>query len=280
MDTVIYGSVTAQDLLTAAGIAVFAVLFSKIVSIYMRRALKDRIDLGPLEILVKLLVFAIYTVAVIAIMGYVGINLSGLLVAGGIVGIVVGFASQSIVGNLISGIFLIIERPIQIGDQVHIDGTMGFVEDINIFSTTVRNYDGLFIRLPNEKVFTTSITNYVAHAVRRFEYTVGVRYSDDADRAITIIKELMETEPFVLVSPEPQAFVDNLGDNSVNIIVRIWSPVQVWYSIKMKMLWKIKARLEENGIEIAFPQRVVWFGDRNGPPADVPGDNPPDSGQP
>lgn len=130
--------------------------------------------------------------ALIFILSLLGVNPAGLLAAGGIAGIVIGFASQSIVSNLISSVFLIIERPINIGDQVAIGESTGFVEDISIISTTIRKYDGLYVRVPNEKVFTTSITNYVAHVVRRVEYVVGIRYSDDADKAIRIIKNVID----------------------------------------------------------------------------------------
>jgi small-conductance mechanosensitive channel len=163
------------------------------------------------------------------------------------------------VSNLISGIFLLSEKPIKIGDQINVDGIAGFVEDINILSTIVRTYDGLYVRLPNEKVFSSNITNYVAHVARRFEYVVGIRYSDDAERAIEIIKGLIEKHPFALKNPEPQVFVDNFGDSSVNIVVRIWAPSAVWYDVKMEILWKIKKELEANGIQIPFPQRTLWF---------------------
>jgi len=95
--------------------------------------------------------------------------------------------------------------------------------------------------------------------VRRFEYIVGIRYSDDADKAISIIKEIVDVQPFALKNPPPGIFVDNLGDNAVNIIARIWAPVSEWYELKMTLLWKIKTVLEKNGIEIAFPQRTLWF---------------------
>ena len=179
--------------------------------------------------------------------------------AGGVAGIVIGFASQSIMGNFISGVFLMIERPIKIGDQVNIDNKLGYVEDIKIISTIIRTYDGLYIRLPNETVFTTSITNYVANLTRRFEYVVGIRYEDDADKAIRIIKGLIDDQPYALVNPSPYVFVDNLGDNAVNIIVRVWAPATEWFDMKTKLLWIIKKTLEENGIEIAFPQRTIWF---------------------
>ncbi|ADI73226.1 MscS Mechanosensitive ion channel [Methanohalobium evestigatum Z-7303] len=237
-----------------------ALFISKIITVYLRRYFKDKIAPSRLNVFLKLIYYSIITVTIgIFILPIVGIQPSSLLVAGGIVGIVIGFASQSIVGNLISGIFLIVERPIKIGNQVNIDNNIGIVEDINLISTIIRTFDGLYIRIPNEKVFTNNITNYVANVARRFEYIVGIRYSDDAEQAIDIIKDLIEKEPLALKHPESLVFVDNLGNNAVNLSVRIWAPATEWFSLRTSFLWKIKTTLEDNGIEIAFPQRTVWF---------------------
>ncbi|MDY6843441.1 MAG: mechanosensitive ion channel family protein [Thermodesulfobacteriota bacterium] len=257
--TVIYGDVTIFDVLVVIVILIIAILVSKGLTIYLRRTLSERINKDRLLIIIKVIYYSIILITVLSVLPIIGVNLSGLLVVGGIAGVIIGFATQNIIGNLISGFFLMIERPIKIGDQIQIDGVAGFAEDIRIISTTIRTYDGLYVRIPNEKIFTSNITNFVTHAVRRFEYVVGIRYSDDATKAIEIIKQLIDEHPFALHNPAPQAFVDNLGDNSVNIFVRIWAPVTEWYGIKMEMLWKIKMALEESGIEIAFPQRVVWF---------------------
>ncbi|MDY7031875.1 MAG: mechanosensitive ion channel family protein [Thermodesulfobacteriota bacterium] len=256
---VLYKDVTVFDILVVVVILVIAFFTAKALSVYLRRSLKEKMAREHLDILVKVATYSIIVVAALWALTLLGLNLSGLLVAGGIAGIVIGFASQSIVGNLISGIFLIIERPIRIGNQVNVEGVFGFVEDIKIISTVIRTYDGLYVRIPNQKVFTSSITNFVGNVARRFEYVVGIRYSDDADKAIKIIKDLVEDHPFALKNPSPLIFVDNLGDNSVNIMVRIWAPSSDWYGVKTELLWKIKKSLELEGIEIAFPQRVVWF---------------------
>lgn len=259
LNKVLYHSVTVFDLITAALILIIAAVIAKVLSLYLRRFLKERIAKEHLEIIAKVVSYSIIVIALLMVLPILGVRLSGLLVAGGIVGLTIGFASQSIIGNLISGLFLMIERPVKIGNAVDIDGTAGIVEDISIIATTLRTFDGLYVRLPNQNVFTSKITNFVANVARRFEYVVGIRYSDDADKSLAIIKNLIEEHPLALKNPEPQAFVDNLGDNAVNIIVWIWSPATEWYGVKMELLWKIKQALEKEGIEIAFPQRVVWF---------------------
>jgi len=259
LNKVVYGSVTVLDILIAVIILLVALFVAKGISIYLRRFLKERVAKGHLEIIVKVFSYTVIIIAILAVLPTIGVKLSGLLVAGGIAGLAIGFASQSIIGNLISGIFLMIERPINIGNSVNIEGTAGIVEDVRIISTTIRTFDGLYIRVPNQKVFTASITNFVANVARRFEYVVGIRYSDDADKALTIIKNVIEEHPLALKNPAPQVFVDNLGDSSVNIIVRIWSPSTEWFGVKTELLWKIKKAIEKEGIEIPFPQRVLWF---------------------
>ncbi len=261
LDSIIYGDVTVLNMTIAVLIFFGSLLLSKLLAINIRRSLKERIARAHLELIVKVLSYVIIIIAVIWALPLIGVEPSGLMVAGGIVGLAIGFASQSIVGNLVSGLFLIIERPVKIGDTVEIDGITGFVEDIRIISTTLRTFDGLYVRIPNETVFTSKVTNFVAHAARRFEYTVGIRYSDDADKATRIIKNTIEKHPLALINPPPQVFVDELGVNSVNIVVRVWAPTAEWFGVKMELLWKIKTAIEAEGIEIPFPQRVLWYGD-------------------
>lgn len=258
-DIGIYGDVTLLDILRIIVILAVAVVIAKSLTINLKRGLRDKVSEDQLEIMTKVVYYGIIIIAVLAVLPTLGISLSGLLVAGGIAGIVIGIASQSVVSNLISGLFLIIERPMKIGQAVNIAGIAGVVEDIRIISTTLRTFEGLYVRIPNEKVFTTNITNYVEYVARRLEYIVGIRYSDDADKAIGIIQNLHEKHLLTLKNPTPDIFVDNLGDNAVNIIVRIWVPSTEWYGIKKELLWKIKMALEDEGIEIAFPQRTVWF---------------------
>ncbi|HIH73788.1 MAG TPA: mechanosensitive ion channel family protein [Methanosarcina sp.] len=253
------GAVSPGDIIKFIAILSFSIIFSRILTIYLRRSLKDRVSKDVGEPILKLLYYGTLIVVFISILPLVGLDPSGLMLAGGVAGIVIGFASQNIVGNLVSGCFLMFERPIKIGDQVEINGIAGYVTDIRIISTLIRTYDGLLVRLPNQQVFTTNITNIVGHPVRRFEYTVGIRYSDDANSAIWLIKDLIDKEPFALLSPSPSVFVNDLGDSSVKIAVRIWAPVSEWFGLKTRLLWNIKKTLEENGIEIAFPQRVLYI---------------------
>lgn len=256
------GGITIESLLFFTLILVIGVLIARIVSINVRRALSERLPVNERELLTKLVYYGIVILALLAALPQLSVDLSGLLVAGGIAGIVIGFASQSVISNLISGLFLMFERPIRIGDNINVSDVTGSVEDIRVLSTVIKTFDGIYIRIPNEKVFTSNITNYVHNVARRFEYLISIRYQDDADLAIRIAKEVIEIHPFALRNPSPSVFVDNLGDNGVNLTVYIWAPARNWWEVRTDLLWKIKKALEENGIEIPFPQRTVWFPER------------------
>jgi small-conductance mechanosensitive channel len=264
LEQIVYGTVTWFDLVLALIIILVSSLVAKILTIQLRRNFKEKISKENLELTVKIFSYGIMVIAILWVMPMLGLEPAGLMVAGGIVAIAVGFASQSIIGNLISGLFLMGERPVKIGDLVEISGNLGFVEDIHVISTSIRTLDGNYIRIPNETVFTSSIINYTSTPVRRFEYTIGISYADDAELAIRIINNLINDHPLALVSPGPQVYVEALGDNSVDIMVRVWSPSTEWFTVKMDLLWMIKKALDEAEIEIPFPQRVVWFGEKNG----------------
>ncbi len=258
----LYSDVTMLDVLISLIIFSVIILIGKIIIMNLKRSLKDKISKDRLNTLSKIIYYSSIFIGFIAILPILRVDLSGFLVAGGIMAIVIGFASQSIVTNLISGIFLTFERPMRVDDVVEIggpNGTVGVVEDIRIISTSIRTFDGVYVRIPNEKVFTGNISNYLENIARRFEYTVGIRYSDDAEKAVEIINQLIEEEPMALKNPPPQVFVGNLGSSSVDIQVRIWAPSSEWFQVRMKMLWMIKKTLEENGIQVPFTQQEVWF---------------------
>ncbi|MHC1630536.1 MAG: mechanosensitive ion channel family protein [Methanoculleaceae archaeon] len=254
------GDVTVLAVIVFFAILLVSLLIARIVTMNVRRALHDRIPKNELELLIKVIYAVIAIVGLMFAMPYLPLaDLTGFFVAGGVIGIIIGFASQSVFSNFISGIFLIIERPIKIGDNVTVDTVTGTVEDIHILSTIIKSYDGIFMRIPNERVFTSVITNYVTHVARRFEYSIGIGYEDDADLAVRVIRETIEEHPFALRYPEPAVYVGSLGDNAVIISVRIWAPARLWWEVRTDLLWKIKVALEENGISIPFPQRTIWF---------------------
>jgi len=241
-----------------------AVFFTGIfISLLIRRIIyRVSIKFMPKDIsstLSKVIYYVLVIIVVISTFGVLGVDLTGFIIAGGILGIILGFALQSATSNFVSGLFLFWERPLKIGDLVEIDGQIGRVVDISIISTKIIGLDGVLIRIPNEKVFQAIINNPSKTIARRIDFVVGISYRSDAEKAYNVIRDIVLKHPFVLVYPEPEIFVEELGDSSVNIRVRVWTPTSEWYNVRKELLWKIKKALEQAGIEIPYPQHDLWF---------------------
>lgn len=212
----------------------------------------------------KLIYFGIIIISFLVFTTSTGFDFSGLLVAGGILGIVIGFATQSVVSNLISGIFLLMEKPAKQGDSIELpdSGIAGSFVDVNSFSTRVRKFDGTIVRIPNEKFFTSNIRVLSDSPVRRHEASVGIAYKEDIDGAIEVLKKTIGSRmPFVLQEPEPEFRIEELGDSSINISIFVWLPKEDWGKVAPVLLKIAKNALDDAGIEIPFPQRVVWKGE-------------------
>ena len=267
-DEPLWGTLTIGDLVVMLITVMIVMVAMRVLSSYLRRILVGKISGDTLNIFLKSLnIGTILFVLIVVLPPQLDLDLSGLLVAGGLAGIVIGFASQSVVSNFLSGMLLIVEHPIKMGDEVAIGTVTGYVEDIHIMSTHLRTYDGVFVRMPNQVVFQSSISNYVANAARRIQFTLGVRYQDDAGRAISMMIAIAERHPFVLREPEPQAFVSGLAESQVELTIRAWAPSPRWERTRNELLLELKQGLEAGGIEFPFPQREIRL-------ASGPGEHP------
>jgi len=257
----IIGGLTVLSLLIGGIIMAAGIIVAKIVKILFFKYYAPTLPQDTAKNFGKIIYFGIIVIAFLVFTSSQGIDFSGLLVAGGIFAVVIGFATQSVVSNLISGVFLMIEKPVKLGDTIQIPdmSISGTLLDIGTFSSRVRKFDGTIIRIPNEKFFTSNIRSFTASKVRRADAMVGIAYKDDVETAITAIKnEIRTTMPYVLRIPEPEFRVEELGDSSVNIQVLVWHPRDDWSQAQPILLKVIKKALDKSGIEIPFPQRVVW----------------------
>lgn len=255
--TPLMGNLTLWDFGVIAGTIIAALIIARLVSLNLKKAFSGRVRGRDLEILLKVVYWAVLVIAVLLIFSQLRIDLSGLLIAGGFAGIVIGIASQSVVGNLISGIFLIIERPVTIGDEVRIGDVEGYVEDIRILSTIVRTHQGVYTRMPNEKVFTSNITNYVAHVARRVEYSVGIGHGEDLDRVRGIILAVIQASPYALVRPGPEVSLSAISEDRLLLSIQFWTPSRFFTPARSALLEKIQGELVRKGIEIPPPRRHV-----------------------
>lgn len=207
----------------------------------------------------KLLAYVVYIVAFIWILGIFGVSLGSVLTALGLFTVAVGFAAQTSVSNLISGIFLLFDRPFLIGDAVDIGGQVGIVLSIDLLSTKMRTFDNIYIRIPNEVVLKSVIKNLSRFDIRRINVEVGISYSEDISKAKEVIMDFIKKSPLVLAEPEPIVMTSNLGDSSVNLKVMAWIRRVDYLKAIDGLTQGVKEALDKAGIEIPFPQIVVHF---------------------
>lgn len=257
----IIGGLTVLSLLIGGIIMGVGIIIARTFRLLFTKYYAPKLAQDSAKNLGKLIYFGIIILAFLVFTSTTGVDFSGLLVAGGIFGIVIGFATQSVVSNLISGIFLMIEKPVKQGDKIEIPGAdvSGTLLDISTFSVRVRRFDGTIIRVPNEVFFTSNIRSLSSTPVRRSEAIIGIAYKEDIDGAVSVMeKQIRKSMPFVLTIPAPEFRTKELADSSVNIEVLVWHPRDDWDQVGPQLLKVAKKALDDAGIEIPFPQRVIW----------------------
>lgn len=244
--------------IAALAIVIFFYYASKFVS---RPIARMKIEVKPevvrnLERAVRLVVVVVGLLIALPI---VGIDLGGVLVAAGFAGLVVGLAAQQTLSNLFAGLTLVAEGRIKVGDSVMIGSDGGVVESVGIMSTQLRLWSGEVLTIPNSSVMNAPIRNFSRSVARRVEVSLGISYGSNLDKAIEIVRSVLWSSELVLAEPEPSVLVDSLGDSSVILRILLWAPSREFWTVRSSVVRDIKKTLEAEGIEIPFPQRVVWL---------------------
>lgn len=194
---------------------------------------------------------------IIAALSKVGVQTTSLVAIIGAAGLAVGLALQGSLSNFAAGVILILFKPFKVGDAIEAGGTMGTVDEIQIFTTVINAPDNRRIIVPNAKITGDTITNFTDVPHRRIEMKFSISYNDDMKKAKEILLRLMASDARVLKDPAPFVAVSELADNSVNLICRPWVKPAEYWNVYYDLTEKGKLTLEENGMTIPFPQREV-----------------------
>ena len=225
--------------------------FVKLVCRGMRRA---KIDDMLVDFVTSLLKWALYFVFVIAALNRLGVPTTSFIAVLGAAGLAIGLALKDSLQNFAAGVMLIIFRPFKTGDFIQAGGAEGVVENVHIFSTTMRTPDNREIILPNGDIFGGKIVNNNARGTRRIDLVIGVGYDDDLRKAKQVLEGVLALEERLLKDPEPLIAVGELGASSVDILVRPWVKTTDYFATKCALTENIKLALDDAGISIPFPQ--------------------------
>jgi potassium efflux system protein len=238
-------------------VAVFWV--SRILSNWLKRGLFIRIglDRGTREVIATLIQYLLTVLGFIIVLQTAGVNLSSLTLFAGVLGIGIGFGLQNLASNFISGLTLLVEQPIRVGDFIEVGNLLGTVENISIRSTTVRTQDGVFVIVPNIRFVENNVINWSYRDPRcRIHIPVGIAYGSDTLLVSEALLKAARQESKVLSDPAPRVWFRGFGDSALNFELLVWinQPAES-EPIKSALNFAIERELRNRGIEVPFPQR-------------------------
>lgn len=200
---------------------------------------------------------ALLVVVIIAAIGALGVETTSFIAVFGAAGLAIGLALQGSLSNFAAGVLIVLFRPYRAGDFVEAAGIAGVVEQVQILTTILRTGDNKQIIVPNSQIMDSVITNYSANETRRVDLVIGVSYDDDLDKVRKTLIELIAADDRILKDPEATIAVSELGDSSVNFVVRPWVNTADYWAVKFGLTEAIKKRFDQEDISFPFPQQDV-----------------------
>jgi small conductance mechanosensitive channel len=238
-------------------------LAKKIKSIFSSLLTKKEVDATLVGFFSSMLYGAIVVFVVIAAIGKLGVETTSFAAVIAAAGLAIGLALQGSLSNFASGVLLILFKPFKAGDVIKAGGEIGCVVEVGLLTTELKTPDNVKIIMPNSSIMGGSITNLSVHDTRRVDMTIGVGYGDDLNKAKQIIEDILGSDERVLKDPAPQVAVANLGDSSVDFVVRPWVNSPDFWAFKFDFLKTVKERFDQEGVSIPYPQQDVHMFQEN-----------------
>lgn len=247
-----------MQILGAVVILILGKILSGIVAKLVRKALtRAGADEALVGFLGSLASVAVLTFAVIAALAKFGIQTTSFVAVLGAAGFAIGFALQGSLGNFAAGVMILIFRPIRVGDLVETSGYLGIISEVGIFVTVMNTLDNQKVIIPNGMITGNVINNVNGNGTRRLDMTAGISYGDSMSKAKGILEKILADHPKILQDPAPRVAVSELGDSSVDFVVRPWVEAADYWDVWFDVTQKIKEEFDGQGVSIPFPQRDV-----------------------
>lgn len=251
--------------LSAGFLLILGLVLGTFLARSISRLIEKRTSLHHQVMIRRLCFYLVFVLFAIAALREAGFSLDVVLGAAGILTVAIGFASQTSASNIISGLFLVMEKPFEIGDFIEVDATIGEVVAIDLLSVKLRTVDNLYVRIPNETLIKTRVINRSRFPIRRVDLTLGIAYAEDVERVQDLLLGLAEDNQDCLEEPKPFVLVTGFGASSVDLQFSFWLPKDKFLDGRGGMMVAIKKALDQQGIEIPFPHTSVYAGSHSEP---------------
>lgn len=229
-------------------------LISKIIAQMMTKAKVERLLVTFVQ---HMSYFALLAFVIIAALDRIGIKLTAAIAVLGAAALAIAFALQGSLSNFAAGILMVIFKPFKVGDFVEVSGVQGTVQEIQVLTTVINSLDNVRIIIPNAQVTSGTIQNFTANDTRRIDLTIGVSYDDDLKKAKQVIENILRADARILKNPAPTVAVFELGDSSVNFVVRPWVKPADYWDVYFDVTEKLKIAIESNGLTMPYTQYDV-----------------------
>ena len=231
------------------------------VAYMVRKLLPDKLSKQRKMIINRFVQYSGFVMLFLILIAELEIKLAAIFGAAGVIGLVIGVASQASLGNIISGFFLISEKSFELGDTIRIGDKTGVVYSIDLLSVKIKTIDNLMLRIPNQTVISSELINVTKFPIRRFDFEISVAYKEDLSKVKTIIENTAKNNPFSLDEPEPLVTFINFADSGIIIQVGVWFEKANLIKLRNSLFVEIKEAFSAEGIEIPFPHVSIYSGE-------------------
>ena len=248
---------TMERILVGTVILVGGFLLIRIIVVIVRRITAKGLSGQSRMVVDKAITYTGMTILIIVVLSQFGVNLTALLGAAGVLGIAVGVASQKSLGNMVSGIFLLSEKPFEVGDVVRVEDKTGIVQDVDLLSLKIRTFDNQMVRIPNETLISTIVVNITRYPLRRMDFMVSISYGDDLDIVEDVLRKVAADNELVLEEPEPLFLFRDFGSSGIELTFGVWFLKDDYLDVKNSMFRGIYKEIRAADMTIPFQQIVV-----------------------
>lgn len=245
------------DLIRAGVLALIGLIAAPLLGRLVHRVALKYTDVQRAMIARRIVFYTILVLTLVSVLRELGFSLTVLLGAAGVLSVAIGFASQTSVSNLISGLFLIGEKPFVIGDIISVGTTTGEVLSIDMLSVKLRTFDNLYVRIPNEMLIKSEFTNISRFPIRRYDMQVSVAYKEELVRIQKLLFDIATANPYALEDPAPLVIFLGYGDSGINLQLSVWGLRENYLALRNSISSDVKRVFDKEGVEIPFPHRML-----------------------